>query len=180
MPGPQIIARRTQHGAPVHGAMLIEAPVLQRDERLQDLGIHVREREPACQAAVRRTRGTERQPVPVGECEARRRRRGEETGRERPSDPDRQRERQARGQDTAEREHLATPVAHGDFTVTLNKPPSLRPWTAGLYISSACAGGRATTPGVFVRPPAHAEEMYNPAVHGRSEGGVFSVTVKSP
>jgi len=38
---------------------------------------------------------------------------------------------------------------------------------------------RATTPGVFVRPPAHAEEMYNPAVHGRSDGGVFSVTAKS-
>jgi uncharacterized protein YfaS (alpha-2-macroglobulin family) len=28
---------------------------------------------------------------------------------------------------------------------------------------------------VFVRPPAHAEEMYNPALHGRSDGGVFSV-----
>ncbi len=38
---------------------------------------------------------------------------------------------------------------------------------------------RATTPGVFVLPPAHAEEMYNPAVHGRSEGGVFSVLAKS-
>jgi hypothetical protein len=34
---------------------------------------------------------------------------------------------------------------------------------------------RATTPGVFVRPPAHAEEMYNPAVYGRSDGGVFTV-----
>ncbi len=48
----------------------------------------------------------------------------------------------------------------------------------GTY--SATYVARATTPGVFVRPPAHAEEMYNPAVHGRSEGGVFSVTVKSP
>jgi uncharacterized protein YfaS (alpha-2-macroglobulin family) len=37
---------------------------------------------------------------------------------------------------------------------------------------------RATTPGVFVRPPAHAEEMYNPAVYGRSDGGVFTVTEK--
>ncbi len=35
---------------------------------------------------------------------------------------------------------------------------------------------RATTPGVFIRPPAHAEEMYNPGVHGRSDGGVFTVT----
>jgi len=37
---------------------------------------------------------------------------------------------------------------------------------------------RATTPGVFVRPPAHAEEMYNPAVYGRSDGGVFTVIAK--
>jgi uncharacterized protein YfaS (alpha-2-macroglobulin family) len=35
---------------------------------------------------------------------------------------------------------------------------------------------RATTVGTFVRPPAQAEEMYNPAVHGRSDGGVFTVT----
>jgi uncharacterized protein YfaS (alpha-2-macroglobulin family) len=39
---------------------------------------------------------------------------------------------------------------------------------------------RATTPGVFVRPPAHAEEMYNPAVQGRSDGGVFTVTATAP
>jgi hypothetical protein len=34
---------------------------------------------------------------------------------------------------------------------------------------------RATTAGRFVRPQAHAEEMYNPAVNGRSEGGWFVV-----
>jgi len=39
---------------------------------------------------------------------------------------------------------------------------------------------RATTPGVFVRPPAFAEEMYNPAVYGRTDGGVFTVKAKSP
>jgi uncharacterized protein YfaS (alpha-2-macroglobulin family) len=37
---------------------------------------------------------------------------------------------------------------------------------------------RATTPGVFIRPPAHAEEMYNPALFGRSDGGVFTVMQK--
>jgi alpha-2-macroglobulin len=37
---------------------------------------------------------------------------------------------------------------------------------------------RATTPGVFVRPPAHAEEMYNPAVFGRSDGGTFTVRTR--
>jgi uncharacterized protein YfaS (alpha-2-macroglobulin family) len=48
---------------------------------------------------------------------------------------------------------------------------------AGTYTASYVA--RATTPGVFVRPPAHAEEMYNPAVQGRSDGGVFTVTPKA-
>jgi uncharacterized protein YfaS (alpha-2-macroglobulin family) len=31
-----------------------------------------------------------------------------------------------------------------------------------------------------VRPPAHAEEMYNPALQGRSDGGRFDVEVKKP
>ena len=48
----------------------------------------------------------------------------------------------------------------------------------GTY--SATYVARATTPGVFVRPPTHAEEMYNPAIFGRSDGGVFTVTRKQP
>ncbi len=50
-------------------------------------------------------------------------------------------------------------------------------WT-GKYSATYIA--RATTPGTFIRPPAHAEEMYNPAVQGRSDGGVFTVTPKAP
>lgn len=46
----------------------------------------------------------------------------------------------------------------------------------GSYQASYVA--RATTAGIFVRPPAQAEEMYNPAVRGRSDGGVFTVTRK--
>jgi hypothetical protein len=46
----------------------------------------------------------------------------------------------------------------------------------GMYTATYVA--RATTPGTFVRPPAHAEEMYNPAVYGRSDGGVFVVTAR--
>jgi alpha-2-macroglobulin len=46
----------------------------------------------------------------------------------------------------------------------------------GSYTASYVA--RASTPGVFVRPPAHAEEMYNPGVFGESDGGLFTVTVK--
>ncbi len=48
----------------------------------------------------------------------------------------------------------------------------------GTYTATYVA--RATTPGVFIRPPAHAEEMYNPAVHGRSDGGTFTVTERPP
>jgi uncharacterized protein YfaS (alpha-2-macroglobulin family) len=44
----------------------------------------------------------------------------------------------------------------------------------GSYQASYVA--RATTAGTFVRPPAQAEEMYNPAVRGRSDGGTFTVT----
>jgi uncharacterized protein YfaS (alpha-2-macroglobulin family) len=43
----------------------------------------------------------------------------------------------------------------------------------GTYFATYVA--RATTPGTFVRPPAFAEEMYNPAVQGRSDGGTFVV-----
>lgn len=43
----------------------------------------------------------------------------------------------------------------------------------GSYSASYIA--RATTTGWFVRPPAHAEEMYNPALQGRSDGGRFVV-----
>ena len=48
----------------------------------------------------------------------------------------------------------------------------------GSYTASYLA--RATTPGTFTRPQAHAEEMYNPAVFGRSDGGTFTVTARAP
>jgi uncharacterized protein YfaS (alpha-2-macroglobulin family) len=44
---------------------------------------------------------------------------------------------------------------------------------AGTYALSYVA--RATTAGGFARLPAHAEEMYNPALQGRTEGGRFLV-----
>ncbi len=43
----------------------------------------------------------------------------------------------------------------------------------GRYSATYLA--RATTAGTFVAAPAHAEEMYNPGVHGRSGGGAFVV-----
>ena len=44
----------------------------------------------------------------------------------------------------------------------------------GRYTVSYLA--RAATPGTFVRPPTHVEEMYDRAVYGRGDGGVFTVT----
>jgi uncharacterized protein YfaS (alpha-2-macroglobulin family) len=46
----------------------------------------------------------------------------------------------------------------------------------GSYTASYLA--RATTPGAFAKPPAHGEEMYNPAVFGESDGGVFTVKAR--
>jgi alpha-2-macroglobulin len=46
----------------------------------------------------------------------------------------------------------------------------------GTYTATYVA--RATTAGTFIRPPAHAEEMYNPSLGGRSEGGTFKVIPK--
>ena len=47
----------------------------------------------------------------------------------------------------------------------------------GTYTATYVA--RATTPGVFVRPPAHAEEMYNRSLQGRSDGGTFTVRART-
>lgn len=43
----------------------------------------------------------------------------------------------------------------------------------GTYTATYLA--RGTTAGTFVTPPAHAEEMYNPGVHGRNGGSTFTV-----
>src|SRR5262249_24969114 len=48
----------------------------------------------------------------------------------------------------------------------------------GSYTATSVA--RATTAGTFIRPPAHAEEMYNPGVNGRTDGGTFTVARRAP
>lgn len=45
---------------------------------------------------------------------------------------------------------------------------------SGAYTATYVA--RATTAGRFIRPPSRAEEMYNAATGGRSEGGIFVIT----
>jgi hypothetical protein len=46
----------------------------------------------------------------------------------------------------------------------------------GTYTASYVA--RATTSGTFIRPPAHADEMYNESLGGRSDGGTFRIVPK--
>jgi uncharacterized protein YfaS (alpha-2-macroglobulin family) len=46
----------------------------------------------------------------------------------------------------------------------------------GSYTAQYVA--RATTAGTFIKPPAHAEEMYNQSLGGRSDGGIFRVLRK--
>jgi uncharacterized protein YfaS (alpha-2-macroglobulin family) len=53
-----------------------------------------------------------------------------------------------------------------------------RALSTGTYTAMYLA--RATSAGSFVRPPARAEEMYNAAVSGRSDGGRFGVSVRRP
>lgn len=48
-------------------------------------------------------------------------------------------------------------------------------WRLGRGTYAVSYVARATTPGRFVRVPAHAEEMYNPVLGGRTEGGRFTV-----
>ena len=59
---------------------------------------------------------------------------------------------------------------HDDRTVFFAR----KLWRGSFTVSYVA---RATTAGRFVRPQAHAEEMYNPALSGRSEGGWFVVRV---
>ncbi len=54
---------------------------------------------------------------------------------------------------------------------------SARALWGGSYTATYLA--RATTPGTFRKPQAHAEEMYNPSVYGRSDGGTFVVRARS-
>ncbi len=54
---------------------------------------------------------------------------------------------------------------------------SARTLWGGTYTATYLA--RASTPGTFGKGQAHAEEMYNPAVYGRSDGGTFVVTPRA-
>jgi uncharacterized protein YfaS (alpha-2-macroglobulin family) len=65
------------------------------------------------------------------------------------------------------------PEQHDDRTVFFAR----KLWSGSFTVSYIA---RATTAGRFVRPQAHAEEVYNPAVNGHSEGGWFDVRPAKP
>ncbi len=65
------------------------------------------------------------------------------------------------------------PEQHEDRTVFFAR----KLWSGSFTVSYVA---RATTAGRFVRPQAHAEEVYNPAVNGRGEGGWFDVRPAKP
>src|SRR5690349_12848009 len=131
--------------------MLEEAAILERHERLQDLGIELGEGQPVHQGSVRSPRRPQLHSVAILEGQARNRRPGQQLLGQRPRDPRGECEQRARGDAAAQSEPAFRSGGHGAFAVTVKAPPSERPCTAGLYISSACAGGSTNTPGVVAR-----------------------------
>ena len=129
--------------------MAVEPPVFRGDERDQQRRVHLRQGDPLLQRAIAGAGGAERGAAPIQEPERGRDRLIEERPRQRQRQPpgDRRGQRQRR---TGTAQHHAS-ASHGDLAFTVNTPPSVRPYTAGLYISSAKAGGRTKTPGVVAR-----------------------------
>ena len=129
--------------------MLVETMVLARDESLEQVRIDLPERKPALQRARAGSRAPQHQPVSVFERETRDTGRSRERGRQRKCDPDAGAQQNRAHSSGAEPEESTS--RHGARAVTVKTPPSLRPCTAGLYISSAWAGGRMNVPGVVAR-----------------------------
>lgn len=147
-----VLERRPRRGAQVHAAVPVEAPVLQRNERLDELRIGLGQRNPAGQTAVGGAGGAQRQPEAVGNRQALHRLGVGQTVRQRPQNPG-DRAGRCNGQRQPQGQQDPTAPGHRPAArrVTVNTPPSLRPCTAGLYISSAWAGGRMKMPGVVAR-----------------------------
>src|SRR5258705_11347294 len=130
--------------------MLVVAVGLAGDKRLQQVRVDLAESEAALQRAVPRARAAQHQAVAILEREARHARRRRERPRQREGNP--KASPQPRGGDRATGNRQSpSGSTHGFRSVTVKTPPSLRPCTAGLYISSACAGGRTNVPGVVAR-----------------------------
>lgn len=147
--GPAIGQQRPAQRLGIHAGVAVEATVFRRDECDQQRGVHLRERNPLLQGPLPGAGGAERGARAVQEPERRRGRPVEERPRERQRNPRRHRRRHRQHRDARAPNQPAP--SHGDLAFTVNTPPSVRPYTAGLYISSANTGGRTKTPGVVAR-----------------------------
>src|SRR5205823_11241 len=116
--------------------MLPEAPVLHGDERVDHITVDLIVRHPLRVAAVRGSRRTKRQAITIldphtvaarGACDDR-------CGQWR-HDP----RRDTAGDDNQQQTASNKNALHCCRAVTTKVPPSLLPYTAGLYISSACS-----------------------------------------
>src|SRR5262245_61896067 len=77
-----------------------------------------------------------------------------ESGWQRPGHPDGEHEERHIGREQQEpqpRSCQPDGELHRDPAVTMKVLPPVRPFTAGLYISSACAGGTTNVPAVVAR-----------------------------
>jgi hypothetical protein len=67
---PQVRHGRASHGAEIDARVAIEPPVLDREKRREQIGIHLGQRHPAAEAAIGRSGASEREAGAVEENEA--------------------------------------------------------------------------------------------------------------
>jgi hypothetical protein len=140
--------------------MPIESPVLNGQKGGEKIRVDVGQRYPASERAISGARSPEWEATAVKQHEpgcGRVKQVGRQGTFEPNADPGCSRADDGHGDQRGAVEgawpyHLL-PAGFGvaAFGVTVKTPPSLSPNTAGLYISSAWAGGRMNTPGVVAR-----------------------------
>ena len=143
-----VVADSANDGSDVDTVMVPEATIFDGDEGVDHVGVDAIIRDPACVAAVVGSRVTEYDAVAILDRHAASRIEGEDVGRERQCDEHQNGARHGSGDDSCRVPEMSRGNHRG---VTTNVPPSLRPFTPGLYISSVCAGGLMNVPGVVAR-----------------------------
>ena len=134
------LARAARGGEQVHPVVPVEAPILRVQKGGDEVGIHAVERQPAPTAAVDGARVAQDSPLTVPQDRPRLESGSEELGWDRPRYPRGDRERNDRPQQENRCAGSTPDRGHRDLLgagTTVNVPPSLSPYTAGLYISSA-------------------------------------------
>src|SRR5262245_58363014 len=139
-----VVARRACDCAHVDTVVVVKALVFRRDERAQYISIDLIDREPAAALTLCRTCGSQRQTVAVLQGHARHRLWLRELFRQRQRDPGASQRRECC-------DNKDSSAGYRSHHRTVKVLPPVRPFTAGLYISSACAGGTMNTPAVVAR-----------------------------